>query len=217
MSQICRLAAAALLIGTPTLALASEEGAELWYNPGVTFGLDDNTAIEIETAQRIRSASKGADTYYARLWVVQDVTDRLSISGGFERRVNNGAANETRLLQQLSGKAGIVRGRLRLEQRFVDGAEQTAWRLRSRVGVNVPLDTDKKWRAIADTEGFFTLRATRAGGQTGLTGLRSQAGFAHEVSDRIGISLTYVRNQEIIDGRPDRVGHAPLFGIEFSF
>lgn len=221
MSQFCRTALAvfALSVTTalPTAVQASEEGAELWYNPSFAFGLDDNTTLEIETAQRIRSASKGPDTYFARLWLVQDLSSKLSISGGVERRLNDGAANETRLLQQLNAKSGILRGRLRLEQRFIDGAAQTAWRVRSRAGVNVPLNTEKTWRAIADAEGFFTLRATRAGGQTGLTGLRTQLGVAHEVSERIGLSLVYLRNQDIIDGRPDRIGHAPLFGIEFSF
>lgn len=221
MSQFCRKAMAAFALAVaaslPVAAQASEEGAELWLNPGFAFGLDDNTTLEIETAQRFRAASKGPDTYFARAWLVQDLSDQLSISGAVERRVNDGAANETRLLQQLNVKSGLLRGRLRLEQRFVDGAAQTAWRLRPRAGVNVPLNKDKTWRAIADAEGFFTLRATRAGGQTGLTGLRTQLGVTHDVNDRIGLSLVYLRNQDIIDGRPDRIGHAPLFGIEFSF
>jgi hypothetical protein len=209
------IAAGAAAFAAP--ARASEDVAEIWFNPSAVIELDGNTALELETAQRFRDASKGADTYFARLWIVQDISDAVSIGGAVERRINDGAANETRLLQQLNARAGILRGRLRLEQRFVDHADQTAWRIRPRGGVDIPLDTDKSWRVYADAEALFTLRAVRAGGQTGLTGARTQLGIIHAVSDRIDLSLTYLRNQDIIDGRPDRVAHAPLIGLEWSF
>lgn len=217
MLQICRIAAALFALTIPAVAAAADDAPGLWLNPSVAVGLDADTAVEVETAQRFRNAADGPDTYFLRLWLVQDLTDRLSIGGAVERRINDSGADETRLIQQLNGKSGIWRGRLRLEQRFVDGAAQTAWRLRPRAGVNVPLDADKKWRGIGDAEGFFTLRSTRAGGQTGLTGLRTQIGVAHALTDQIGVSLTYLRNQDIIDGRPDRVGHAPLLAIEYAF
>lgn len=209
-------ALAALSIASP--AVASDEAVEFWFNPSAEFALDDDTAVEIETAQRFRDADDGrADTYFGRLWIKQDVAQGITLSGAFERRINDGGDDETRLIQQMTVRSGILRGRLRTEQRFVDDADRMGMRLRPRIGVSVPLDEAGRWSLDADAEGFFTLRSTSRGGQDGLTGLRTQLGLGYEVSDRLAVSLTYLRQQDIRDNRPDIVGHAPLVGIELSF
>ena len=210
--------AGAVLALSSQPALANDDGAEFWLNPSVELELDEDTALEIETAQRLRDAADlRADTYFFRLWVNQRPSRQVTLGGAVERRINDGAANETRLIQQLSTRHGVIRTRLRLEQRMVERAAQTGWRLRPRLGVAVPLGQDSRWQAKADAELFLTLRATSATGQTGLTGLRTQAGFAYKVSDKLSLSLAYLRQQDIYRNRPDVVGHAPIVGIEISF
>jgi hypothetical protein len=54
-------------------------------------------------------------------------------------------------------------------------------------------------------------------GNEGLTGLRTQIGAAYEVNDRVSVSLAYLRQQDVDPDGPDRVGHAPLVGLELSF
>ena len=210
--------AALLLVPTAALADDADDAAGLWMTPTAEFALDDDTAVEVEASVRLRSAAVGPDSYLVRLWLNQQLSDAISVSGGIERRVNSGAAaNEIRLLQQASARTGIVRGRVRFEQRFIDGAGQTALRLRTRLGVNVPLDTARNWRAVADAESFWTLQPALVGGQTGLTGLRTRIGGSHRVKDNFTLGVYYLRNQEILQGRRDRVTHAPLIGLDFSF
>ncbi len=212
------LTALAVAAAVPMAAQASDDGAELWLNPAVEFALDNQTAIELETAQRFRRSADGRpDTYFVRLWLAHDVGSGLTLSGAAERRVNDGGANETRFIQQLSGRHGIVRTRLRLEQRLVDGAAQTGLRVRPRLGVSVPLDRDKRWLAGADAELALTLRATSPTGATGLTGLRTQIGITHKISDNWSATANYLRQQDIRVGRADAVGHAPLIAITRSF
>ncbi len=60
---------AQLLRGAPLLALAlllllapasaSDDAFEFWLKPSVSVGLDGNTGVEIETAQRLRDAGDG--------------------------------------------------------------------------------------------------------------------------------------------------------------
>ena len=189
-----------------------------WLNPSISFDLDDDTGLEIETAQRFRDADDGrVDTYFGRLWLNQKVADNVTLSGALERRINDGGRDETRLIQQMSTRHGILRTRLRLEQRFVDDADRMGLRVRPRLGVSVPLDEDGKWAFKSDAELFLTLRSTSNGGDDGLTGLRTQIGFAYDVSDRVSLSAVYLRQQDFEDGGPDTVGHAPLIGLEFSF
>jgi len=216
MRHLVPAIAVAAAIASP--AHSSDEGFEVWLNPSISTDLDADTAVELETAQRLRSADDGrGDTYFFRLWLKQDLTDAFTLAGAVERRINDGGRDETRTMQQLSGRHGVLRTRLRFEQRFVDGADRRGLRLRPRVGVSFPLDEAGRWSAGANEELFWTLRGTRAGGDDGITGLRTQIGLGYEVSDRVELSLTYLRQQDFEPGGPDKVGHAPLIGLEYSF
>lgn len=218
LKHICTacLTAPALFIAVP--AQAADEAFEFWLNPSVSADLDDDTAVELETAQRFRSAADGrADTYFARLWLNQALSDEVTLGGAIERRINDGGSNETRLMQQLSTKHGLLRTRLRLEERFVDGTGRMGLRLQPRLGVAVPLGTGDRWSLHTNAELFFTLKSTSAGGDDGLTGLRTQVGVSYAASENLDLSLTYLRQQDFEDGGPDEVGHAPLVGIEYSF
>lgn len=197
-------------------AAASDDGFELWLNPAVSFELAGDTGVEIETAQRLRDASDGrVDTYYARLWLNQNLSDSVALSGGAERRINDGDDDETRFMQQLSTKHGVLRTRLRLEQRFVDRSGRMGLRLRPRLGAAIPLDS--RWSLHGTAELFLTLRSTSAGGNDGLTGLRTQLGASYALNDDGSLTVGYLRQQDLVEGAPDRVGHAPLIGIEWSF
>ncbi|WP_261388801.1 DUF2490 domain-containing protein [Qipengyuania gaetbuli] len=195
-----------------------DDAFEFWLNPSVSTDLDENTGIELETAQRFRSSEDGrVDTYFARLWLNQAISDELTLSGAVERRINAGGSDETRLMQQLSGSHGILRTRLRLEQRFVDDADRMGLRLRPRLGVSVPLDEQGRWSAKADAELFWTLRGNNVGSDEGITGLRTQVGVSYDVSDNLSLGLVYLRQQDFEDGGPDEIGHAPLVSVEYSF
>ncbi len=208
----------AALAAAATPAAASEDDFELWLNPSVATDLDDDTGVELETAQRFRDDGRGrTDTFFFRLWLNQKVSKALTASAAAERRINHGGADETRLIQQLSGKSGIVRARVRLEQRFVDRADRMGLRLRTRVGVTVPLADEGRWAGFANTEPFFTLSSTSRGGDTGLTGLRSSIGMEREVSERLTLSLGYLNQRSIDRNGPDEVAHAPILGVELSF
>ncbi len=210
-------AVAALLLAVPSAAHASDEAFELWLNPAVSVDLDDDTAFELETAQRFRNAADGRpDTYYARFWLNQDIGDRLTLSGAVERRINDGSADETRLMQQLSLRQGVLRGRLRLEQRFVDDSGRMGLRVRPRLGVSLPLQVADKLSFDSDAELFLTLRSTGSSGDTGLTGLRTHVRLSYDLSDAVGLSIGYLRQQEIRDGAPDTIGHAPLIALELQ-
>lgn len=203
---------------TSAPALAADDGFEFWLNPSASFDLDGNTGLEIETAQRFRDADDGGvDTYVARLWLNQKVADDVTLSGAFERRLNDGGRNAARTIQQMSTSHGILRTRLRLEQRMVDRADRMGLRLRPRLGVSVPLDEAGKWAFKSDSELFLTLRSNSVGGDDGLTGLRTQVGFAYDVSDRLSVSAAYLRQQDIQDAAPDTIGHAPVIGLELAF
>lgn len=201
---------AASLIAAP--AHAAEETFEVWLNPAVAADLGGGTGVEVESWQRFR---EGDNTQGLRLWLNHKLSPKVTGYVGIERRIE-GDSRETRFLQQVSYPLGPLKGRTRLEQRRFDGADQVAWRLRQRVGVSVPLTGNEDgWAGFGNAEGFFTLRATSASGQTGLTGLRTIVGVERDW-DRVELQAGYLRQQNIRDNRPDTVAHAPYLALTFK-
>ena len=79
----------------------------------------------------------------------------------------------------------------------------------------MPLDAAGKWSFGTDAELFLTLRGTSVGGDTGLTGLRTQYKLGYEVNDNLSLSAIYLRQQDFRDNRPDRVGPLDWGRIQF--
>lgn len=209
---------AALLAATvATPALAEENRLEGWFEGSVVAKLDKKTEVEFQMQQRARGSSNPiGDNQTYRLWLARKI-GKATLSGGIHRS-KEGAVKETRLLQQISYPLPIdgLKGRTRLEQRFIDDAAKTGWRLRQRIGVGVPLTSeDGGWAFVGNAEGFLTLRSTSVGGQTGITGLRTFLGVERSFG-KIDLELGYTRQQNIRKGAPDRVGHAPTLGITIN-
>ena len=200
------------MMGYASSAQASDDIFELWVNPSIEADIGRGRA-ELETGHRFRDGRD--DTHYVRLWYGQPIGSDVTLAGGIEQRFT-GRVEERRLLQQLGYRSGVFRGRTRIEQRFVEGDANMGVRLRQRIGVSVPVGRSGKLALIANAEGFVTLRATTALGQTGLTGLRTVIGVDYTLNDRLGVGLGYLRAQDFRRGAVDRVGHAPLLSIAWS-
>ena len=201
-----------LLLGAASPAAAADEYLELWLKPSLVRQLDKSTFVEVETEQRFRDGP-AANQYVGRLWLGRSLAKGVTGMIGVHRGVDT---RETRLLQQIGYPlvAGL-KGRTRLEQRFIDDDDRTGWRVRQRLGTAIPLGQSDGWELAANVEGFFTLRSTRPGGTTGLTGLRTFVGFEREY-DKVELSVGYSRQQNIRRGAPDRVGHAPTLAMTFK-
>lgn len=196
-------------------ANAAENELDLWLNPSVSKDIDKKTFVEIETQQRY-FGDDTKDFYTARLWLGRKLGNGVTGMVGFHRSWQ-GDVRENRLIQQVSYPlTSVLKGRTRLEQRFLNNDPRTAWRIRQRVGLSVPLSqVEDGWEFATNVEGFMTLRAGRAGGQTGLTGVRAFAGFEREF-ERVEVSLGYTRQQNVRRGAPDRIGHAPTIALTFK-
>lgn len=213
----CTRASALLLaVATATPALAADEEAQLWATQSLSIGLDEDTHVQLEAVERARSSAFGGEQYQVRAAVDQDIGAGFSIGGGLVYQ-RAGGQDEFRLQQQIGYSTGPVALRTRLEQRFQEGVGPTIWRLRQRVQLTETLDADGRWAAIANAEAFFNLNHGNPGSQTGLVAVRTQIGVRHKFSDHISGTLAYVRQHELRDNAPDRIGHAPLLGLAFSF
>ena len=218
MTRLTRTRAGAILIAvaTATPAPAAEQEAQIWATQSLSIGLDEDTHVQFDAVERARGDAFGGDQAQFGGLVERAIGGGFSIAGGaiYQRA---GGQEEFRLQQQIGYSTGPIALRTRLEQRFQEGVGPTIWRLRQRVQFTETLDADGRWVAIANAEAFFNLNHGNPGSQTGLVAVRTQVGVRHKFSDHVSGTLAYVRQHELRDNAPDRIGHAPLLGLAFSF
>lgn len=212
-----RLLGAAIALSLSSPALAEENHLEGWFDGTISKQFAGGTFLQFQTQQRARGSSNptGDDQAY-RLWIGQEFGS-LKTSVGLHRS-QEGDTRETRLIQQVSYNVGAtgLKARTRVEQRFIDDADKTGWRVRQRIGYALPLTNQAGgWKLAGTAEGFLTLRSTSRGGATGITGLRTFVGFERSLG-QVDLGIGYTRQQSIRKNAPDRVGHAPTLNLTLN-
>lgn len=121
--------------------------------------------------------------------------------------------HEHRLWQQVQfvpvrrgNGAPLVLSRTRLEQRMIEGRNDTGWRLRQFVRLQAPVSTRSPIQAVAFTEGFFNLNSTSAGARSGVDQWRTFVGIAIPLNKRVRLEPGYL-NQQVFRRGDDRVNH----------
>lgn len=216
--RILALAGAAIAFASPTAAHAANEAMEVWLKQTVGTDIDKSNSLKLETGQRLRDADdKRFDTYLVRLWVKHKINKQVDFQAAVEHRENDGGADEVRLSQQVGASKGVLHGRVRFEQRWIEDAGRMGLRVRPRIGLYPALDKDKKWFALADAETFISIRKASAYDDEGLRAIKTRLGVQRQVSKQLSLRAFYVRKQVFKDDYPDKVAHAPQLGVHLWF
>lgn len=208
-----RAAFLAFLLGIATAARA-EDTTQVWITPSVTKAIDKSTSVEFDLSQRFRDEVDGGNLIQARLGIDHKIgsgfTAGLAIQG---TRSNQ---NEFRVQEQLSFSHGILRIRSRLEQRFLENESRVAWRLRQRVGVQIPIDSSG-WEVFANAERFWNLNGGRLHDPDSLTAVRLIGGVQKRLNPHLTLAVSYLNLRTIVHDGPNRTAHVPQFALEFDY
>jgi len=109
------------------------------------------------------------------------------------------------LLRGRDGKPLLI-NRTRMEQRMIEGASRTGWRLRQFVRVQVPIARGGDVQAVGYTEGFFNLNATDFGARKGVDQWRTFVGVGLPLAKGVRIEPGYL-NQRVFRRGEDRTNH----------
>ena len=125
---------------------------------------------------------------------------------------------EQRLWEQVvfDGAAdwGTFTNRTRLEQRFVEGAGETAWRLRHQFKALVRLGEESPWAIAASDEVFFHLNSASESIQSGFDQNRAFLGLSWKASPEFRVEGGYLLDSvNKPAGTEDRVNH--IFALTF--
>lgn len=213
------------VIGLDMPAAATEADFEAWSTITASGAVAGSVLASFEVSIRADDFGTRAPTTLIRPALGYQMSRNVSLWGGYARvdtRPQGQAATaENRYFQQLLWAPGSVGGvtialRTRLEQRTVEGAKDTGWRLRQQIRATVPL-RKAGLSAVVSSEPFVALNSTDFGASNGLDQWRNFAGISVPATKRLSVEFGYMNRYVQRRGRPDRVDHIIPLTLGYRF
>jgi len=129
--------------------------------------------------------------------------------------------HENRLFQQLlienNFKKLSMVNRTRLEERFIEGRNRTAVRLRHMLRLAYPIGKSKKWSIVGYDEFFVNLNSVNPNPSVGFDQNRAFLGVNRKFNTYVNAELGYQNQYVGVDNPfPDRINHIILFTININ-
>ncbi len=205
---------ATALIGTPAHA---RNDTQAWGSVIATGPVRGNLFVWLEAQARGTDDVGGGSQFIVRPAIGARIApDAHAIAGyAYIRTDPEGGriTNEHRLWQQVQSAVvrrnngtPLVISRTRLEQRMLEGQDDTGWRLQQSVRLQVPIAREGTVQAVAFTEGFINLNSTRWGARDGVDQWRTFVGIGVPVAPRMRLEPGYL-NQHVFRRGEDWTNH----------
>ena len=217
--QACRLVCA--MVGGIGACLAAparaDDDTQAWASVIATGTVKGDVFVWLESQARATDDVGGGSQFIIRPAIGARIgRDAHAVAGyAYVRTDPEGAVtiHEHRPWQQIQfvplrqkGGVPLAISRTRLEQRMIEGRDGTSWRLRQFLRLQVPIARQGALQAVAFTEGFFNLNATRWGVRDGIDQWRTFVGVGFPLTRRSRLEPGYL-NQRINRRGEDRVNH----------
>lgn len=207
-------------LAAPTLANPDED-QQTWgavFNTGHLSALHPKARFWLEGQGRFGDDTSRFSQGILRAGLGWAVSEHWVLWGGYAWIPSDppGPSNGTRehrLWQQAMGNGGVPASRLnwvartRLEQRWLEHADDTGWRLRQFAKLTHPLTSGGRVYASVWDEVFFALNATDWGARAGLDQNRAFAGFGVRLGKGVSTEVGYLHQYVFRASRPDASNH----------
>ncbi len=225
MALLIRSAAAAaglaLVAGT---GQAADVDNQVWSVAQFNADLGPRTLFTMDTQARFFDDASRLGQVIVRPAVGYRLNDTTNAFVGYayvrSKPAGRAATHEHRAWQQLTfraagdGKGLTLNGRTRVEQRWVEGRDDTGIRFRQQFRLTAPVAG--KVRAVATNELFFGLNNTDWGQRDGLHLVRSFVGVSVPVTGNLTVEPGYL-NQYVVRRGENAVHHALSITTNIQF
>jgi hypothetical protein len=197
---VVRITFCLTLLWPISAAAQATHDAQLWTQVILTAPIAPQWLVHLEAQPRWSDDVSELNHAIARGAVGRRVAPGVSMWGGYAwipRTLGPGTRHEQRIWQQVSASLPVVRRwapsmRLRTEQRFLDGWEDSSHRLRIMGRLVRPLDAAGTWNVATWNEGMITLDDTVGGPWQGFDQNRLFAGLMRRMSSAATIEGGYL-------------------------
>lgn len=212
--RFAMLLAATLAAWQPSKAQANPEDTQFWLVGFARGKVGEDIYLTIDTSYRWRDPEFGADQQTFRVSVEKALEDDIRIGGGMSL-FQTGGVSEYRPHQQFRYARNGLDLRTRFEQRWFDGADRVELRIRQRV--QYTREITPRLEAFGSSEWFGIVQSRRSDGRRGTEQVRTIAGLAYRVNDRLDIAPSYMLQITPRAGGPDAISHVPQLTLNWSF
>ena len=214
----------AAIAAIPTSALASEDG-QVWIAGSATIKLNDAWRLSEDVNARFSDDRNGLYQLQSATLLHYRLGKKVTVAGGYVHspQYSDGdrIALERRAREQVTvddiGRigAGKISARLRMEQRWRDNADGTAWRIRPYVKYALPLVG--KTSLVLSNETFLNLNTTAFQQQDGLDRMRNLIAINTPLLKNFTAEVGYLNQYGFVRGGEDTSDHVASLSLIASF
>ena len=224
MRNIAPTAAAAALILCNASAASAADDSQLWLGGTATVKLSDKWRFSQEVVTRFSDHRDGLYEVESNSLLGYKLNKTLALWAGYTHNPQYLAGKfrvmEHRTREQVTfdriaqlGSAKLS-GRLRLEQRWRDRFDGTAWRLRPFAKLSAPLAG--KTSLVLSHESFVDLNSTSFQHQSGYGRMRNFVGVSVPLNKAIGLEAGYLNQHGFVRHGPDTTDHVASISLSAS-
>jgi len=221
------LLAAALAGSLAPLPTLARSDFQQWATASVTVKASDTIRIQNELVARFSDDRNGLYEIENSLLIGYKLNDKITAWAGYVHNPSYDGGDftvmERRAREQLTfdniAKLGTasLSARLRLEQRWRDGIDGTASRVRPYVKLGIPLGGKNAPTLNLTNETFVNLDNTSFQTTDGLDRMRSAVSLSFPVSKTMKLEAGYLNQHRFVRSGPDNDDHAVTGTIGLSF
>ncbi|MEJ7934225.1 DUF2490 domain-containing protein [Sphingobium sp. AN558] len=218
---LCSLA----LLTLPVVAHAADD-EQLWTTANVTVKLGEKWRLSQEVVARFSDTRNGLYEIESNTLLGYRISKKVTIWAGYthDPLYNSGdfTVMEHRARQQVTFDnlikigPGTLSARLRLEQRWREGIDGTAWRLRPYVKFVLPFQEGKKTALVLSHESFIDINDTSFQTVHGEERMRNLIAITTPLSKSINAEIGYLNQHGFRPGRPDTSDNVASFSLNFT-
>ena len=203
---------------------AAKSDSQLWTNANVTVKLSDHWRISQEGTVRFSDRRNGLYEVESNSLLGYRLNKIVTAWAGYTHNPQYAAGDftvmEHRAREQVTfdgfaliGKSKL-NGRIRLEQRWREHVDGTAWRMRPYLKYSLPIAG--KTALNLSTEPFINLNTTPFQGRTGLDRMRNLISVSTPLSKQLTGEVGYMNQHGFVRNAPDTSDNIAYFGVNLS-
>ncbi|GLV22267.1 hypothetical protein TomMM35A_21170 [Sphingobium sp. TomMM35A] len=226
MRPTLKLLTASLALAVPSLAHATEDD-QLWTGVSATVKLSDKWRLSQEVIARFSEDRDGLYEVEMNSLLGYKVTKNVTVWAGYTHDPNYNAGEfavmEHRGRQQVTFDnivkigPGQLSARLRLEERWREGVDGTAWRFRPYVKYVLPFKEGGKTALVLSHESFIDLNTTNFQRVEGEERMRNLIAITTPITKNVNAEIGYLHQHGFRPNAEDANDNVASFALSFSF
>lgn len=214
------------LMALPMTAHASED-EQLWTTTSATVKLSDHWRLQQEIVARFSNDRNGLYEIESNTLVGYKLDKQVTVWAGYthDPQYDGGdfTVMEHRVREQVTVdnilKLGpvSVSARMRMEQRWREGIDGTAWRLRPYVKLTMPFKEGGKTALILSHESFIDLNKTNFQRIQGEERMRNMIAITTPLAKNVNAEIGYLHQHGFRPDADDSNDNVASLSLSFSF